>query len=127
MPGSGDLIHISERRGVKLVRMRTEALRTEAEVEALGRGLMGLAEEPGTRVVLSFLGVKHLTSLVLGRLIHVHKRLAESGGELRLADIHPQLFEIFSITRLDRLFKIFEREDEAVASFVGDVEGQGVA
>ena len=127
MPGSGDLIHISERRGVKLVRMRTEALRTEAEVEALGRGLMDLAEEPGTRVVLSFLGVKHLTSLVLGRLIHVHKRLAESGGELRLADIHPQLFEIFSITRLDRLFKIFDREDEAVASFVGDVEGQGVA
>lgn len=127
MPGSGDLIHISERRGVKLVRLRTEALRTEAEVEALGRGLMGLAEEPGTRVVLSFLGVKHLTSLVLGRLIHIHKRLAESGGELRLADIDPQLFEIFSITRLDRLFKIFEREDEAVASFVGDVEGQGVA
>lgn len=127
MPGPSELIHVSERSGVKLVRMRTEALRTEGEVDALGRSLMGLAEVPGARVVLSFLGVKHLTSLVLGRLIHVHKRLAESGGELRLADIDPQLFEIFTITRLDRLFKIFEREDEAVASFVGDAEGQGAS
>jgi anti-sigma B factor antagonist len=123
MPGPEDLVHVSDRGGVKLVRLRAQAVRAEEDVEALGRGLLALTEEPGVRIVLSFLGVQYLTSLVLGRLIQVHKRLAESGGELRLADIDPQLYEIFAITRLDRLFRVFEREDDAVSSFAGNVEG----
>jgi anti-sigma B factor antagonist len=123
MPGPEDFVQVSDRGGVKLVRLRTQAVRAEEEVEALGRRLMALTEEPGVRIVLSFLGVQYLTSLVLGWLIQVHKRLAESGGELRLADIDPQLYEIFTMTRLDRLFRVFEREDDAVSSFVGNVEG----
>lgn len=118
----GEVVHISDRNGVKLVRLRTGSVRSEAEVEALGRGLMSAAEVPGQRMVLSFLGVEQLTSLVLGQLIRVHKRLAESGGEIRLADIDPQIYEVFVITHLDRLFKIFDREDEAVASFLGGAE-----
>jgi anti-sigma B factor antagonist len=90
--------------------------------ENMQEGLLALAEMPGQRVVLSFLGVQHLTSLVLGKLIQVHKRLAESGGELRLADIDPHVYEVFAITHLDRLFRIFDREDEAIASFAADAE-----
>ena len=122
MTEAGDILHISQRDGVTLVRLRASAVRTEAEVEALGRGLLSVAEVPGQRVVLSFLGVKHLTSLVLGQLVQVQKRLAESGGEIRLADIAPQIHEVFTITHLDRLFKIYEREDEALAAFVEDAE-----
>lgn len=116
------VLHVLDRRGVKLVRFRTRSLLGEAEVEAFGQTLMALAELPGQRVVLSFLGVQHLTSQVLGKLIHVHKRLTESGGEMRLADIAPPIHEIFSITRLDRLFRIYERDEEAVASFLGGAE-----
>ncbi len=122
MTEAGDIVHISQRDGVTLVRLRAGAVRTEAEVEALGRGLLSVAEVPGQRVVLSFLGVKHLTSLVLGQLVQVQKRLAESGGEIRLADIAPQIHEVFTITHLDRLFKIYEREDEALAAFAEDAE-----
>ena len=117
-----EIVYISDREGIKLVRLRPSALLNEADADALGRGLLVLTEQPGQRVVLSFLGVQQLSSLVLGKLIQVHKRLAESGGELRLADIEPPIYEIFTITRLDRLFKIFEREDEAVASFLGQAE-----
>jgi len=117
-----EIIHVAARNGVKLVRVRADAILSEADVEAFGRGLLALAEMPGQRVVLSFLGVHHLTSLVLGKLIHMHKRLAESGGELRLADIDPHIYEVFAITHLDRLFQIYEREEEAVASFTGGAE-----
>ncbi len=122
MAEAGDIVHVSDRDGVILVRLLAGTVRTEAEVDALGRGLLSVAEVPGRQVVLSFLGVKHLTSLVLGQLIQVHKRLAESGGEIRLADIDPQIYEVFAITHLDRLFKIYEREDEALASFAGGAE-----
>jgi len=117
-----EVVQVVDRSGVKLVRIRPSAILREAEVESFGDGLLALTEVPGQRVVLSFLGVQHLTSLVLGRLIHVHKRLAESGGELRLADIDPHIYEVFAITHLDRLFRIFDREDEAIASFIDEAE-----
>jgi len=117
-----EIVQVVDRSGVKLVRIRPSAILREAEVESFGDGLLALAEVPGQRVVLSFLGVQHLTSLVLGKLIHVHKRLAESGGELRLADIDPHIYEVFAITHLDRLFRVFDREDEAVASFIAEAE-----
>ena len=117
-----EVVQVVDRSGVKLVRIRPSAILREVEVESFGDGLLALTEVPGQRVVLSFLGVQHLTSLVLGRLIHVHKRLAESGGELRLADIDPHIYEVFAITHLDRLFRVFDREDEAVASFIAEAE-----
>jgi anti-sigma B factor antagonist len=122
MPEEPDVFEVIDRDGIKLVRIVSSSILREGEVEAFGQGLLALAEMPGQRVVLSFLGVQHLTSLVLGKLIHVHKRLAESGGELRLADIDPHIFEVFAITHLDRLFRIYEREDEAIASFAGQAE-----
>jgi len=122
MAQTNEIVHVAEREGVKLVRLRSGAIREEREVDALGRELLALTEEPGQRIVLSFLGVEYLTSLVLGRLIQVHKRLAESGGEIRLADIHPQIYEVFRITHLDSLFKIYDHEREALAGFLSDAE-----
>ena len=117
-----EILSVTDRGGVKLVRLRSAAILSEEDVESLGTGLLALTEVPGRRVVLSFLGVHHLTSLVLGKLLQVNKRLAESGGELRLADIDPRLYEVFAITHLDRLFRIFERQDEAIASFADKPE-----
>ncbi len=122
MAETNEIVHVTEHHGVKVVRLRTSAIRDEREVEVLGQELLALAEVPGQRIVLSFLGVKHLTSLALGKLIQVHKRLAESGGEMRLADIHPQIFEVFRITHLEKLFRIYEHEREALASFLNDAE-----
>lgn len=122
MAETNEIVHVTEHHGIKVVRLRTQSIRDEREVDVLGRELAALAEVPGRRIVLSFLGVKHLTSLALGKLIQVHKRLAESGGEMRLADIHPQIFEVFRITHLEKLFKIYEHEREALASFLSDAE-----
>jgi len=113
----GDLAHVTDFQGIKLVRIRTEAIITDDQVEALGRALDSVAEVPAQRAVLSFLGVGHLTSQALGKLIQAHKALAETGGELRLADIDPRIYEVFSITRLDKVFKIYDREQDALASF----------
>jgi len=123
MPEAENPIHMADREGVKLVHLKASALLDEQEVEALGQALLDLAEIPGQRVVLSFLGVTHITSVVLNKLVLVQRRLQESGGEMRLADIDPHVYEMFTITRLDRNFRIFERDEDAVASFLGGAEG----
>ena len=115
-----NIIHVTDRNGVTVARICAEAILNEAQVQAFGQALLALADVPGRRVILNFLGVHHLTSLALGGLIRLHKRLAETGGELCLADIDPRIWEIFSITRLDRLFRIFDREEEAVAALLAE-------
>ena len=114
------IIQVVERDGVTIARVGLEGILNEAQVQAFGKALLALADLPGRRVILNFLGLQHLTSLALGELIRLHKRLAESGGELCLADIDPRIYELFSITRLDRLFRIFDREEEAVAALLAE-------
>ena len=115
-----NLIHVTDRNGVTVARICAEAILNETQVRTFGQALLALADLPGRRVILNFLGLQHLTSLALGELIRLHKRLAESGGELCLADIDPRIYELFSITRLDRLFRIFDREEEAVAALLAE-------
>jgi anti-sigma B factor antagonist len=115
-----NIIHATDRNGVTVARICAEAILNETQVQAFGQALLALADVPGRRVILNFLGLQHLTSLALGELIRLHKRLAESGGELCLADIDPRIYELFSITRLDRLFRIFDREEEAVAALLAE-------
>lgn len=73
--------------------------------------------EPNARLVLCFRNVDHLTSAALGMLITLNKRVREKNGRLRLSDIKSQLLEIFKITRLNKLFEIFDTAQEARASF----------
>lgn len=90
----------------------------EANIQQIGEELMKLVEA-GTRpkLLISFMGVEHLSSAALGTLIHVHKRLEQRNGQLRLSDINPQIFEVFKITRLNKLFQVFDTAEKALKSF----------
>jgi anti-sigma B factor antagonist len=61
--------------------------------------------------------VDHLSSAALGMLINANNRIKQRNGQLRLANIKPQIYEVFVITKLNRLFKIFPDRKEALASF----------
>ena len=75
-----DIIQTIEREGLVIARVQLEAILTSEQVEAFGKVLLPLADVPGRRVVLSFLSVHQLTSMALGEIIRLHKRLAETGG-----------------------------------------------
>ena len=42
------------------------------------------------------------------------------GGMLKLSNIRPEIFEVFTITRLNRLFDIKDDEADALAAFLGE-------
>ncbi len=69
------------------------------------------------KMLLDFEKVDHLSSAALGMLITLNKRVSEADGQLRLAKISPQIFEVFKITRLDKLFDIRSTVEEAMGSF----------
>ena len=69
------------------------------------------------KLLLSFKNVEHLSSAALGVLITLNKRVAEQNGTLRLSDITPQIFEVFKITRLYKIFDIHETTAQALDGF----------
>jgi len=77
----------------------------------LARDLDGLTDGvPKRRVLLDFINVEFVSSVELGTLIGLHKKLRACGGQLTLFNLNHKIFEIFSITRLDDLLMIC-RED----------------
>ena len=60
------------------------------------------------RVVLDFGHVQYLPYEALGALVNLKKRLAFR-GRLVFRNVHPDLREVFRMTRLDQVFEINDR------------------
>lgn len=66
---------------------------------------------------MDFADVDHLSSAALGMLITINNRVRAKGGQLRLATIDPQIYEVFAITKLNKLFNICDTAEQAMSSF----------
>jgi anti-sigma B factor antagonist len=47
----------------------------------------------------------------------VNNRIKSRTGQLRLSNIDPQIYDVFVITRLNKLFEIHQTSAEAIKSF----------
>ena len=109
---------VSQEKDVRLVEFTNNKILDEANIKEIGDGLNALVDErPNPKLLLDFATVDHLSSAALGMLINVNKRVKERNGQLRLANIKPQIFEVFVITKLNKLFRIMPTRSEALASF----------
>ena len=94
-----------------------EKILQEADIQGLENSIMSLIEQvSGINLIINFCNVKFLTSSALGLLIRVIKKMHETGGKLKLCSIDPKIFEVFTITRLDNVFEIYDSQAEAVKS-----------
>jgi len=57
-------------------------------------------------LVLDCSRLRFLSSAALGKLITLDKKVRVRGGRLKLSNVRPEIYELFAITRLDRLFEI---------------------
>src|SRR5215475_29688 len=87
----------------------------EQNIQVIGEQLFSLVDEEGARkVLLNFSNVEYLSSAALGKLITLNKKLQGVGGRLILCNIHPQIYEVFEITRLNKLLNIRKDEQEGL-------------
>ena len=49
-------------------------------------------------------------------LINVHNRAKSRNGQVRLCGIPKNIFEVFRITKLDRLFRVHDTAEQALKS-----------
>lgn len=66
------------------------------------------------RVVLEFDDVAWLRSWTIGELVKLHKRLAASGGMMRLCGLSPANQEVLRACRLSERFPAYRNRTEAL-------------
>ena len=110
-------IKIATDGGVTTVAFTERSIIDEVMIQQIGEALLKLVDsQPGLKMVLSFEGVDHMSSAALGVLITVNGRVKARSGQLRLCNIAKPIFEIFKITKLDKLFQTLGTEEQAVKS-----------
>ncbi len=76
--------------------------------------LVGQGEQ---NYVIDLSGVPFMDSSGLATLVKLFKRIRIGHGDVKLVGLRSEILKIFQITRLDRVFDIFDSQAKAIASF----------
>ena len=107
-------ISVEHAENAVLVTFIDEKILEEKDIQELQSSVMSVIEQGGRiNLILDFCNVRFLSSSVLGLLIRISKRVYEQDGQLRLCNINPKIYEIFKITRLTKVFDIYENKESA--------------
>jgi len=80
-----------------------------------GQGLDEIAEKISEllkagkprNIIVDFTGVKFFSSQMLGILLDARKKLISGSGSIVISGINPQLYRVFKITNLDKIFSFY--------------------
>ncbi len=67
-------------------------------------------------IIVNFEKVTYLDSSGLATLIEMLQRLAKYQGNLYLVEMSEKIKNLFEITKLDKLFKIYQTQQDVVAT-----------
>jgi len=109
---------IRQDEGVSVVGFEDRKILEELTINAIGEKLAELVDaDPVPKIMLDFQNVEHLSSAALGMLITLNRQLGDRQGQLVLTNIRPQIYEVFKITRLNKLFNIQDTIADAFKQF----------
>jgi anti-sigma B factor antagonist len=76
-----------------------------------------LGKASGPDVLLDFSNVEFMSSAMLGLLGQLHRKISAGQGRLKMCGIRPEIFQVFKLTNLDKLFSIHKDAPTALATF----------
>jgi len=79
--------------------------------------LQALVDAGARKLIVDCTKLTYISSYGVGVLIRLHKKLAESGGEIKLAAIESPIIKVLRLLRLDTVFEIYHNVREAREAF----------
>ena len=76
-----------------------------------------LAQSGCNKLICDFSGTDYIASAGLRVLLSTAKGLQKTGGQMALCSLKPYVYEVFETAGFTQIFKIYDSEDEALASF----------
>ena len=118
MAQSTSRLAVNEQDQITRIKFRDRNILEESAIQQIGDEILNLVDVEGNpKLLISFENVEHLSSAALGTLITINNKIKKKGGQLRLSNINPQIYEVFAITKLNKLFQIHENNEKAMGSF----------
>lgn len=77
--------------------------------------MVALIEEGNPHLLINMTGVDYIDSTGLGTLVGGLKRASEKNGTIRIVCPNEQIYKVFNITGLVKVFSIFDNEQAALA------------
>ncbi len=109
---------VTTKDGVTVVEFSDRKILEELSIREIEEQLFAMVDNaPSVKLLLNFQSVEHLSSAALGMLINLDKKVREKKGKLVLSDINPQIFEVFKITQLYKMFDIRDTAAQAMKQF----------
>lgn len=76
-----------------------------------------LIEQNRFKVVVDFSNLKYISSAGLGVFMAFIESMRENAGDIKLASMQPNVFEIFDLLGFPMLYEIFQTTEEAIQKF----------
>jgi anti-sigma B factor antagonist len=86
--------------------------------------MVDIIEDGNPSLIVSMAKVEYIDSSGLGALVGGLKRATEKSGRILIVCAQLQVRKVFEITGLEKVFPIFEAEEEAVRAVSGDSVSQ---
>ncbi len=116
MESQSDRIVVSQQADVSIVEFVDSKLLDEVHIVQIGEALAAMvAGEENPLLVVDFSNVAHMSSSALGMLITLHKQVREHGGRVALCNVRPEIYQVFTITKLSDVFQIYDSRTTALA------------
>jgi anti-anti-sigma factor len=101
-----------------LVRFTQRNLLDEEPIRFLAEQLGRLIEAERRRfLIVSFANVQRITSILLGKLVKLHRTAEQAGGRLAVCELNDRVREVFDTLHLSQLLNVYDTEQDAFASF----------
>lgn len=82
--------------------------------------MLDLIEDGGAKLVINMANVEYIDSSGLGALVGGLKRASERHGRIVVVCTSPQVKKVFEITGLEKVFPIYDSEDNAIKAVAGE-------
>jgi anti-sigma B factor antagonist len=74
-------------------------------------------EKGHRRIIVDCSQLRFVSSMGVGTMVRIHGLMRKQGGDVKLASVKGMVADLFSLTKLDRLFNIYPDVDAAAAAF----------
>lgn len=69
------------------------------------------------KIIVDCKQLTYISSYGLGVLLQLHRRLKKHDGDVKICSVGGAMMKVMRVTRLDRVFDIYEDIDQAEAAF----------
>ncbi len=80
--------------------------------------IQGMVDKDDKLIVLNLSGVDFIDSSGLGGLVACYRLASKAGGDIRLCCLQETVRSLMELTRLHRLFEIFDDPESAQENFI---------